>query len=126
MAKSDILSFEEIEFVVPALMQVGVRRVRLTGGEPTVRRISWRSSSASVGWGLRTYRVVDQWRAPGSWLRRCIGPACIASTSASIPCGPSAARVTRRGHLDRVFAGFDAGAPLASVTPSSTPSPCVV
>jgi len=36
--KADVLSFEEIERLVRALMQVGVRRVRLTGGEPTVRK----------------------------------------------------------------------------------------
>lgn len=36
--RSEVLSFEEIEQAVSALMQVGVRRVRLTGGEPTVRK----------------------------------------------------------------------------------------
>lgn len=38
MPRSDLLSFEEITKVVQALMHVGVRRVRLTGGEPTVRK----------------------------------------------------------------------------------------
>lgn len=36
--RSDVLSFEEIEAAVASLMRVGVRRVRLTGGEPTVRK----------------------------------------------------------------------------------------
>lgn len=36
--RADLLRFEELESVVRALMQVGVRRVRLTGGEPTVRK----------------------------------------------------------------------------------------
>ena len=36
--KPEILRFEEIERVVRALMSLGVRRVRLTGGEPTVRK----------------------------------------------------------------------------------------
>ncbi|GAC1540739.1 MAG: GTP 3',8-cyclase MoaA [Vulcanimicrobiaceae bacterium] len=38
IAKSEILSFEEIERVVAAAASVGVRSIRLTGGEPLVRR----------------------------------------------------------------------------------------
>lgn len=37
-AKTDVLSFEEIERLVELLLPLGVRRVRLTGGEPTVRK----------------------------------------------------------------------------------------
>jgi cyclic pyranopterin phosphate synthase len=37
VSKSEVLSLEEVASVVAALAQVGVRRVRLTGGEPTVR-----------------------------------------------------------------------------------------
>src|SRR6059036_1727802 len=36
--RDDILSYEEIEKLVRVLARLGVRRVRLTGGEPTVRR----------------------------------------------------------------------------------------
>jgi len=36
--KPDILSFEEIEAIVRAAAKVGVRSVRLTGGEPLIRR----------------------------------------------------------------------------------------
>ena len=35
--KAEVLTLEEIERVVAALCAIGVRRVRLTGGEPTVR-----------------------------------------------------------------------------------------
>ena len=35
--KSDVLTLEEIARIVGVLVRVGVRRVRLTGGEPTVR-----------------------------------------------------------------------------------------
>ena len=38
LPRAEILSFEEIEAIVAALTKVGVRRVRLTGGEPTVRK----------------------------------------------------------------------------------------
>src|SRR5581483_11522119 len=36
--KADVLRFEEIETLVRVMMRAGVRRVRLTGGEPTVRK----------------------------------------------------------------------------------------
>ena len=35
--RADVLSFEEIERIVRVMMRFGVRRVRLTGGEPTIR-----------------------------------------------------------------------------------------
>lgn len=38
LPKSDVLSYEEIRLLVQAFMQIGVRRVRLTGGEPLLRR----------------------------------------------------------------------------------------
>src|SRR3954471_10806851 len=36
--RADILSFEEIAALVACFARLGVTRVRLTGGEPTVRR----------------------------------------------------------------------------------------
>src|SRR5262249_60623060 len=38
LPKADILTFEELERVVRVFAGLGVRRVRLTGGEPTVRK----------------------------------------------------------------------------------------
>jgi cyclic pyranopterin phosphate synthase len=38
VARADVLSFEEIAALVRCFVALGVRRVRLTGGEPTVRR----------------------------------------------------------------------------------------
>src|SRR3954453_19991118 len=38
LAKSDVLSFEEIELLADRFIARGVRRIRLTGGEPLVRR----------------------------------------------------------------------------------------
>jgi cyclic pyranopterin phosphate synthase len=37
-ARADVLSFEEIVALARAFVSLGVRRLRLTGGEPTVRR----------------------------------------------------------------------------------------
>ena len=39
LPKEDILRFEEIVRVVQALLPHGLRKVRLTGGEPLLRRI---------------------------------------------------------------------------------------
>lgn len=36
--RGDVLTFEEVERLVRVMMRFGVRRVRLTGGEPTVRK----------------------------------------------------------------------------------------
>lgn len=36
--KSEVLTFEEIERIVARFAQLGVRKVRLTGGEPTMRK----------------------------------------------------------------------------------------
>ena len=38
MPRTDLLSFEETERLARVLAQMGVDRIRLTGGEPTVRR----------------------------------------------------------------------------------------
>src|SRR5438105_5200775 len=37
-SKSEVMTFEEIERIVTVFARLGVRKVRLTGGEPTVRR----------------------------------------------------------------------------------------
>ncbi|HWT06249.1 MAG TPA: radical SAM protein, partial [Xanthomonadales bacterium] len=38
IAKPDILSYEEIVSIVRAAASIGVRSIRLTGGEPLIRR----------------------------------------------------------------------------------------
>src|SRR6478609_1813383 len=38
LPKKDVLSFEEIDTIVSAFVRRGVKKVRLTGGEPLVRR----------------------------------------------------------------------------------------
>lgn len=38
VARADVLTFEEIAALVRCFVALGIRRVRLTGGEPTVRR----------------------------------------------------------------------------------------
>ncbi len=38
LPREELLSFEEMRFVVEALAELGIRKVRLTGGEPLLRR----------------------------------------------------------------------------------------
>ncbi len=38
LPRKELLSFEEMEFAVRALAELGIRKVRLTGGEPLLRR----------------------------------------------------------------------------------------
>ena len=42
LPSSEVLSFEEIERIVRLMVEMGINRVRLTGGEPLVRRELWR------------------------------------------------------------------------------------
>jgi len=41
LPKEDLLSFEEIAQLATAFAGLGVRRIRLTGGEPTIRKRVW-------------------------------------------------------------------------------------
>lgn len=111
LPKPEILSFEEIERIIAALMQVGVRRVRLTGGEPTVRkdllelverlgRLGLDDLALSTN-GERLVELAEPLRAAG--LHRL-------NVSLDTLDAERFRRVTRRGRLDRVLAGLEAAA----------------
>jgi organic radical activating enzyme len=77
--RQDILSFEEIVRLVACFTRLGVRRLRLTGGEPTVRRDLPALVEMLRGWSRhRRSGAVDE-RAPcwRDWRRRCAAPASI-------------------------------------------------
>ena len=111
LPKPEILSFEELERIIAALMQVGVRRVRLTGGEPTVRkdllelverlgRLGLDDLSLSTN-GERLAELALPLRRAG--LHRL-------NVSLDTLDAERFRRVTRRGRLDRVLAGLEAAA----------------
>src|SRR5688500_20364209 len=54
--RQDILRFEEIAALVACFVDLGVRRVRLTGGEPTVRRSEERRVGNEGAWRLARRR----------------------------------------------------------------------
>ena len=78
-ARAEVLSFEETAALVRVFVGLGVRRVRLTGGEPTVRRDlpRWcaccaRSRASTTSRCRRTGTCCRSWR------RRCARRASIA------------------------------------------------
>ena len=38
LSKNEILSYEELAFIVESLVPLGLQKIRLTGGEPLLRR----------------------------------------------------------------------------------------
>jgi cyclic pyranopterin phosphate synthase len=108
--RADILSFEEIAALVRVFASLGVRRVRLTGGEPTVRR----DLTALVRL-LRDIPGVDDiaLSTNGHLLSELAAPlraAGIDRVNVSLDSLDPVRfrRVTRRGELSRVLAGIEA------------------
>jgi cyclic pyranopterin phosphate synthase len=108
--RADVLSFEEIAALVRVFASLGVRRVRLTGGEPTVRRdlvVLVRLLRAIPGIediALSTNgHLLPELAAP---LRAAGVDRLNISVDSLDP--ERFRRITRRGDLARVLAGIDA------------------
>lgn len=108
--RGEILSFEEITRLVTVFAELGVRRVRLTGGEPTVRRdiVDVVAMIAAVP-GIEQVVMTTN----GHVLADLAGPLAAAGLrglNVSIDTlDPDRFReITRRGDLARVVAGIDA------------------
>ena len=113
LPKADVLSLEELDRLCSAFVQLGVRKLRMTGGEPLVRRnIIW--LFRRLGRHLRT-GALDELTVTtnGSQLDRMAGEL--------VECGVKRINVsldtldpekfhtiTRWGKLDKVMAGLDA------------------
>ncbi len=108
--RGELLTFEEIERLVTIFSGLGVRRLRLTGGEPTVRsdvvslvgRVAAVSGIESVVMTSNGHRVVE--------LAEPLARAGLSGVNVSIDTlDPARFRaLTRRGDLSRVIAGIDA------------------
>ncbi|HEY0706766.1 MAG TPA: GTP 3',8-cyclase MoaA [Polyangia bacterium] len=110
VGRSDILSFEEIVALVRCFVDLGVTRVRLTGGEPTVRRdlVDLVRLLRAVP-GLRDIALSTN----GHLLAELALPlrqAGVDRLNVSVDTLDPAkfARITRRGELARVLAGLAA------------------
>ena len=113
LPKRDILTLEEIERVCAAFMRKGVERIRITGGEPLVRRNVIGLFEKLGGWlgagGLKELTLTTN----GSQLPRLAQPLAAAGVkrvNVSLDTlDPSRFRsVTRWGELDSVLHGIDA------------------
>jgi cyclic pyranopterin phosphate synthase len=106
--RSEVLSFEEIERLVRVMMPLGVRRVRLTGGEPTVRKdlVALVSRLAALGLddlamttnGERLVELAPQLKRAG--LSRL-------NVSLDTLDAPRFRAITRRGNLENVLGGIE-------------------
>ena len=108
--RRDLLTFEEIERLVRIFAGLGVRRVRLTGGEPTVRAdvVSVVARVAAVP-GIDSVVMTSNGHLFPE-LARPLAEAGLRGVNISIDTlDPERFReLTRRGDLDRVIAGIDA------------------
>src|SRR5690606_3931057 len=112
--RSELLSLEEIVAACTAFVQWGVRRVRLTGGEPTLRRglpelvAELRSISLPEGGHLEVVMTTNGERL--TELARPLREAGLGGLTVSLDSlsAERFARITRRGSLERVLAGLEA------------------
>lgn len=110
LPKKDVLSFEEVEAIAHAFIARGTTRIRLTGGEPLVRRDILdlvRSLGSQIGSGLDELTLTTN----GSQLERHAGAlfdAGVRRINVSLDTlDPGRfAEITRRGRLETVLAGI--------------------
>jgi cyclic pyranopterin phosphate synthase len=110
LPREDVLDFEEIERLVRLFARLGVRRVRLTGGEPTVRKHVDELVARLVAVpGIESVVMTTN----GHLLRELAEPlarAGLAELNVSVDSLDAAKfhAITRRGDLERVLAGIEA------------------
>jgi cyclic pyranopterin phosphate synthase len=108
LPKGDILRFEEVERLVRVMMRFGVRRVRLTGGEPTVRRDVVELVERLGALGLDDLSMTTN----GERLVELAQPlrrAGLMRLNVSVDTLDTAKfrAITRRGNLERVLSGLE-------------------
>ena len=113
LPKADLLTLEEIERVCAAFMRKGVQRIRLTGGEPLVRRDAMRLIERLGGWlgggGLKELTLTTNGNQLAKFARP-LAAAGIKRINISLDTlAPEKFRaITRWGELSNVLAGIDA------------------
>jgi len=112
LPKKDVLSFEEIEAIAGAFIARGTTKIRLTGGEPLVRRDIIdlvRSLGRKIGHGLDELTITTN----GSQLARHANDLVAAgvkriNVSLDTLDAERFAAITRRGRLSDVLSGIEA------------------
>jgi GTP cyclohydrolase subunit MoaA len=113
VSRAELLTFEELDRLCTAFVQRGIRKVRITGGEPLVRRDLpqlWNALGRHVRSGdLEELTLTTN----GSQLERFAGSLAVAgirriNVSLDSLDPVRFAQITRRGRLDQVLAGLRA------------------
>ncbi|MGZ3407609.1 MAG: GTP 3',8-cyclase MoaA [Polyangia bacterium] len=106
--KADVLTFEEVERLVRVMMRFGVRRVRLTGGEPTVRKDVVTLVERLGALGLDDLAMTTNGERLVE-LARPLRRAGLTRLNVSLDTLDAAKfhAITRRGDLERVLAGVE-------------------
>ena len=112
LPKREILSFEELETIALAFMRRGVRKLRLTGGEPLVRRDIMDLVAAlgrHVGSGLDELTLTTNASRLADYADA-LAAAGVRRVNVSLDSRDPErfAAITRRGRLDQVLAGIAA------------------
>lgn len=106
--REELLSYEEIVRIVTVFARMGVRRVRLTGGEPTVRK-----DLVSLVQGLGRLGLDDIAMTTNGHTLASLAPRLKAAGLSRVNISIDSlrpdrfARITRGGDLDRVLAGIE-------------------
>ena len=114
LPRRDLLTLEELAALSRHLVQRGVRRIRVTGGEPLVRRgiiDLFRNLGTMIGEGLDEVTLTTN----GTELPKLAGDLAAAgvrrvNVSLDTLDGAKFAQITRRGDLDTVLRGIAAAA----------------
>jgi cyclic pyranopterin phosphate synthase len=114
LPRSEVLSFEEVDTIAAAFIARGTRKIRLTGGEPLVRRDIMalvERLGSYIGNGLDELTLTTN----GSQLRKYatgLAAAGVRRINVSLDTLDATrfAEITRRGRLADVFDGIDAAA----------------
>jgi cyclic pyranopterin phosphate synthase len=113
LPKRELLTLEELDRVCSAFVRLGVRKLRLTGGEPLVRRdimTLFRSLGRHLDSGALDELTLttngSQLARYAEELRRCGVKRVNVSLDTLDPA--KFAEITRRGRLEQVMAGLDA------------------
>lgn len=112
LPKSQVLSFEEIKTIVGAFVRRGVRKVRLTGGEPLVRRDIMaliNTIGSQIGSGLEELTLTTNGSQLGKYASQLVAAGVRRINVSLDTLDPERfATITRRGRLDDVLGGIDA------------------
>ena len=109
LGRDEVLSFEEVTRIVAVMAAMGVREVRLTGGEPLARR----DLATLVGMLARTPGVDDLTLTTNGVLLDRLAPALVAAGLRRINVSLDSlshvrfAEITRRDALDAVLRGLE-------------------